>query len=584
MIYYKGVYYTLSPEHKIVFSGNFETYPNRFFHRFMQEYAETIIFSMPLDAWIQEQIIAPILQPLALSVEFNQKVGTELLWAFNHIKDFNPLIEVSLRDVKALAQRFVLHYRRSQEPEAAIRLACSQEFSPGISDAVSRDSFNQKLGMPAAKQDSLTVIDYQGLLIPSSKMHLIATIEDDFQICEQAVKDGMPYRYGVLLEGGSAAGKTSIFKAVLEKHGYKNEEGILPANRYYEITADDSESAAYIILTAFFRGSKLLLNELNLTPQLEDLLIQLLEGEIPDQPEYAEMIKNIAGDHPVPVPGFYVMATQNPGTMTGCKAVSMALLNRYHRIYSGNYNNDELKAILTAAQVYEPADACEQFAEARKREPDVINNRKLFEWMRKPEAKLPRVTKAAIAEAKRKLLPVQPVVVPMIPVIVEPGPLPEPEPQLPAPLPAPEPQLPAPVIIKQDVPAEPLVVAAKSSTRSIILKWSLIALITLAVTAAVVLPMVFTGGIAAPVIIAAAFLAATSSFGVSVLAMLKRDAVRDRKQLAASLRPVLDHRAPKPRLEVSKDSSADIKCSPEEFHPSGVSPSPTPSRFGRVGV
>lgn len=134
-------------------------------------------------------------------------------------------------------------------------------------------------------------------------------------------------------------GKSTLIKALLEKHGFTNDAKDTQ-RRYYEISAGDRNAHA-VLKRAFNEGSAVILDELNLDPSLELLLNQLLTG------------KDAGGNFPTR-PGFMVLASQNPSHELGRKSVSAALRNRLHMMYMNPYSNESLEAIAIHAKVEEP--------------------------------------------------------------------------------------------------------------------------------------------------------------------------------------------------------------------------------------
>lgn len=379
-VIFNGKKYHTTPNHIALVTANFESYPNRYFHPFFEQYAETIIFTMPTDAWLAKYLIQPGLSSLNMTESDRALVQQQLLWVFNHITDFQPLLALSLRDMKSLLQRFALLYQRENNVVKALQSTCDHEFTLGFTDNQQRQGYLAALNI-APTTHSEPVRKYGDLFIPAEKFQLIDTIAEDLAICDAAAKDNKSYRYGILLEGCSGVGKSSFYKAILELNGYSR-SSIDPAKRYYMVSVDGSHSAALHLLKAYFNGSKIILDEINLNPDLEELLNDLLEGVLPTNPIYTDLIKAASTENAVPLPGFFVLATQNPATMVGRGVSSLALMNRFHRLTVEDYTDRELLNILKAAQIENPSHVLSEFKAARARDPEFYNPRKLFEWMK----------------------------------------------------------------------------------------------------------------------------------------------------------------------------------------------------------
>ncbi len=377
-IYYQGKEYQLSDQHKVFFTGNDETLPGRHYHRFFQQYAETIHCAMPVDEWIHQKFILPVLK--ALNIQDDQ-ISQHLLWAFHHVKDYHPHIVTSLRDIDSLVQRFKFIYQPEKNLRTLTFKACLLEFSCAIPDLKNRTKFIEALRSkikPEAEKDKNELDDdvtsIGDILIPESKKYIVEALEQDLIAGK---------RRGVLFEGGSGIGKSSLMKALLEKHQF-SKNSLDPKKKYYEITVDSSNAVPETLIRAALAGSKVILDELNLDPKIEGLLNDLLEGVLPRDAQYAEMMKQISqSDNPKIESGFQVFASQNGGTMAGRKALSSAERNRFHMTYFDPYSRQDLISILAYVKIPNPELMVDQFFYEQKQSPGYVNTRTLFEWMKK---------------------------------------------------------------------------------------------------------------------------------------------------------------------------------------------------------
>ncbi len=368
-IYYQDKEFKLSDQHKVVFTGNDETLPGRHFHRFFQHYAETIHFSMPLDEWINATFIKPVLTELKIP---DHKMSENLLWAFHHVKDYYPHFVISLRDMENLVNRLKYISDSEKDINTLVFKACCFEFACGIPDLKSRKQFIEALRSQIKpkpdkdKEDAADhVIQIGDISIPESKKFILEVLEQDL-LCGS--------RKGILLEGNSGVGKSSLCKALLEKHGFT----------YYEITVDNSSTIPETLIKAYLQGAKVVLDELNLNPKVETLLNDLLEGILPADKEFVEMIKMIAGsENPEVVPGFQAFISQNGGEMDGRNPSSGAIRNRCHEIYFDAYTREDLVSIHAFNKILRPEVVVDQFFDEAQKKPGFTNTRKLFAWMKK---------------------------------------------------------------------------------------------------------------------------------------------------------------------------------------------------------
>ena len=88
-----------------------------------------------------------------------------------------------------------------------------------------------------------------------------------------------------------------------------------------------------LLLKAFDEGAVVIIDEINSSPLMENLLNALTMGRTP------------SGNRPKQ-PGFMIIGTQNPVTMAGRRAPSPALARRLTTINVPDYTTDELNQIL----------------------------------------------------------------------------------------------------------------------------------------------------------------------------------------------------------------------------------------------
>jgi len=149
-VYYQGKEYALTGQHKVILTGNPESYPQRFFHNFIQHYANTLYFGKP-EKEQETEFIKKILKTLASDHNVNF-----LLNAYHLIQRYNPLLVFSFRDLENLAYRFL--YLNSKEDQQALAHACIGEFAGGIKDPVQRRAFIKELD-PLYEQTKLELVD-----------------------------------------------------------------------------------------------------------------------------------------------------------------------------------------------------------------------------------------------------------------------------------------------------------------------------------------------------------------------------------------------------------------------------------------
>lgn len=174
------------------------------------------------------------------------------------------------------------------------------------------------------------------------------------------------------MEGDSGLGKSTLLKALLEEQGLRS-KATNTTQKYYEISAGNADSHD-ILLKAFHEGAVVILDELNLDESLETLLNQLLTGY--------DMNGNKAKQ-----PGFYVLASQNPGHFAGRKSISSALNNRFHHIYMDDYSTEELTSIASCYEIDNPQAFTAAYAKIVKEKPGA-NTRTFFTQLGRYQKKI----------------------------------------------------------------------------------------------------------------------------------------------------------------------------------------------------
>ena len=176
-------------------------------------------------------------------------------------------------------------------------------------------------------------------------------------------------RYPVLLQGPTAAGKTSLVSHLAKLTGHpcvriNNHDATDIADYLGSFRAREDGHLAFCegpLLTAARRGHWVLLDELNLAPSdVLEALNRLLDGNGELYvPELAEVV--------VPAPGFALFATQNPGggAYGGRKPLSRALRSRFLEVDVGSLPDAELADVVARRCGVPPSHAARLVAAQR---------------------------------------------------------------------------------------------------------------------------------------------------------------------------------------------------------------------------
>ncbi len=116
-IFHNGQSYPLSENHKIIFTGNPETYAGRNYQRFFQTHAETILFKAMDDNFFVEKMVKPILGYYGGIVE---NASRKIIDVFNFTKRCLP--KLGARDLQNLTHRFACLYQSNIDSKNSINI------------------------------------------------------------------------------------------------------------------------------------------------------------------------------------------------------------------------------------------------------------------------------------------------------------------------------------------------------------------------------------------------------------------------------------------------------------------------------
>ena len=214
------------------------------------------------------------------------------------------------------------------------------------------------------KRNSYFISLKKPIYIPRSKYYLLDAIQQDLAMHNELQKN---CKRGVLIEGESGWGKSTFYRAILEQNGFI-ENSTDPKKCFRVINGGDPDAAERLI-NAFHAGEKVILEEANLEPSLEILLIQLLTGKDREL-------------KPALHAGFFVLASQNPSTEIARVSLSEALYNRMHVLQATPYSNVDLIEIADYSGIKESAvDFVEAFNRLKKEKPLDVTMRLFFKTL-----------------------------------------------------------------------------------------------------------------------------------------------------------------------------------------------------------
>jgi hypothetical protein len=393
-IWYQNKEYQLTDHHKIVATGNPVSFPNRYFHDFFQHDGNTLLFQIPDDAFLKTNILEPRLQQ-------HKGFADKLLTAYHLIQQHNPLGTYSIRDLENLAGRFICLNDGKTGAHQALLQACIGEFAGMIQDRQKRQTFVNEL------IEKLEIVPASSSRTPSpiikitdkisttrEKGYLVEAIKQNLKLREQIIVQADQnmssyYKHGMLTEGDSGIGKSTLIQAVLMAAGFVKSEPKQPhledgestivvensQNTYYVINVG-SKNVIQILINAYYEGAVVILDELNLDEKTDALVNDLLDGKDPS--EESEKVEGKKVPPRKKKPGFMVISSQNPSYFESRKSLSPALFNRLHFLYMDNFTREELIALAEKKDVPEPAAFVDAYLEEQAKYPEQINMRTFY--------------------------------------------------------------------------------------------------------------------------------------------------------------------------------------------------------------
>jgi hypothetical protein len=378
-----GTFIPLSPQHKVVFAGNPVNYgDDRKCAPLFMRHGNAILFEpLPL-ANVYEDVLRPIFvdtplasqtaalcQPIIDCYEFLYPLSTEGVLISPRELQMMALLVSSYceQHPKANAHEVAYYYAyqitkslvpaahresfelRFKEPKELIRppFSIPQPLRPG---ACPQERVILDLLAPADKPRDVG-LDRDFIITPT-RQKIKNQLDDLLRLRhyrrQPHANDGQKYGGlgGIILDGEPGIGKSELVIHTLTQQGY-----IEVHPPFCSLTSDRAfycmpvslgiEEKEKILIDAFDAGIVVVVDEINSSPMMEQLLNNLLMGKRPQGTNHP----NPEQDGPNK-PGFMVIGTQNPITMAGRIAPSNALRRRLIHVELPPYPEDEMLTVL----------------------------------------------------------------------------------------------------------------------------------------------------------------------------------------------------------------------------------------------
>lgn len=378
-IYYAGQWYPHNANRKVFATGNLKHFAHRQEHPVFTEHATWIHFVAPDDAALKEKIIIPVLHQFSLADVQQDELANKLIQIYHLLRNNRDFYTFSLRDFKNLTIRFCHLWKnnaRQQSLSEVLLAAFNQEYfyyfrGDAKQQAMAKAIANLlELTYESQQKAQETTFEVGGLTFPSTRRLLIEILFHDIELAHYNTKRG------ILLEGPSGIGKSSIFYAILDDLGYN----------YVRLECTPGDDKYLIkLFKACLKGKKVVLNEIDLDPRAEQLLNHLLTNQL----VLSDWIKDLGRKMQMTPqqlqeafahrqPGFFVFASKNHSVTSERIDFSTALADRLHCLYVPAYTRDELITLAKESKVEYPKNHVDIYLEFKRADPR-INLRKFFD-------------------------------------------------------------------------------------------------------------------------------------------------------------------------------------------------------------
>ena len=344
-----GVLHRLTPEHKVIFAGNPLSYGDeRKLAPFFERHGNALLFEPLIADVIYEKILKPVFNQSTLNTAVSEAINTHILKAYQFVCACSKTdVLISPRELQMIA--LLTRAETEKHPETNITHIAEhftyhliKNIIPNAKKAVFDNTFLPRVLLPFSDKEA----DKAFLITPSRQLitqhieHLL-DLREWRKALNHTLNDEQKYGGlgGIIIEGQPGIGKSELVISELINKGYTEARHLTTQttqeNFFYRIPVsmvlDEKKS---LLLKAFEEGAVVIIDEINSSPMMEQLLNELLMG------------KNLDNKRPTK-PGFMLIGTQNPVNMAGRRAASTALQRRLIKTILPEYTTQEMEYILT---------------------------------------------------------------------------------------------------------------------------------------------------------------------------------------------------------------------------------------------
>ncbi|MHB1947758.1 MAG: AAA family ATPase [Gammaproteobacteria bacterium] len=355
-ITYNGETIQLTPNHKIIFAGNYQYYEDRRLHKlFLQQDCVQHFPAFSPEFINRTQILPPLeLIKKEIGVDAVRSVLEAFLKYREQTMEVNKKALLTTRNLQSMVLDFILLQRDrtllpNVDKSARIDLLVKWAFYQNARDVLPDNQaailkshlFEGQYDILKKQFYRVKRMEVDEILISSVHKRAAAVLRAEMQMIElrnqlETERGFSCGTRGILLAGIPGIGKSGIATSYLKMLGYRccdasadvKDDG---AKKYYHITTTNPQAAKQILLKAFHEGVPVIVDEINTLP-LESLMNSLMMG-FDNKGRRAEK------------KGFYLIGTYNQYGY-GRRKLSPAFENRFRKIQMPDFTKVDLDKFL----------------------------------------------------------------------------------------------------------------------------------------------------------------------------------------------------------------------------------------------
>jgi hypothetical protein len=329
-----GVYYPLTHKHKVIFAGNPLSYGGeRKLASLFERHGNALVFEPISQEFIYEEILKPVFNKTGLE-EASLDMTNEILKTYRFLcaRSIDNVL-ITPRELQMMALLVMSH---AKEHPTDNPVAIARHYAYLIAKNCVPDEYQEIFDKtfsewnipfkPHARKENPT------FLITPSREPLYQQLNDLVALREYrshpTLNDEQKYGGlgGIIIEGEPGIGKSEFVINHLVAHGYEEvnleKSEYIPDKPFYRMPASlPLSEKKNLLLKAFDQGAIVIMDEINSSPMMERFLNDLLMGKRPKSDKVEEVTKSIRPNKP----GFMIIGSQNPITMSGRQAMTTAL-------------------------------------------------------------------------------------------------------------------------------------------------------------------------------------------------------------------------------------------------------------------